>query len=547
MRTVLARWWYAALLAGCLLTSPNVVTAGDRLPAWRYTVRPGDTLIGIAERYLVASDRWTELQQTNQIEDPDRLLPGTVLRIPVSLLRSAPAAVTLETSSGSVRWRQAGDWRAASQGQQLFAGATLETLADASALLRLADGSKLLLGANSLVVFDALGVYAGGLMVDTRLRLQRGESEVVAAPYRRGSRTLRIQTPSAQAVVRGTHFRLGFDGDVTREETLTGQVGVSASARSVKVPAGKGTLVRKGQPPEKAVDLLPAPDIAALPPRLERLPLRFPLPPLAGARAWHGEIAPDRKFERILLSKTASGAALTFADLPNGEYVLRVRATDGRGLQGRDAVHAFTVFARPFAPGLNYPGDGAKIRTARPNFAWSEAQEAAGYRVQVAGDGDFAQPLHEGVSEGNKWFAPEDLPVGGLSWRVASVDVRGQPGPWSAPAWFTYQPGPGAPDLGRSSIEYQPAVMVLNLGAPPEGLLYEAVLSSTTSLEPELARAQSGEEKLTLPRPDGGSYFLGVRQVDRSDNTAGPYAVQKIDVPYSRWWWLLLLVVPLAL
>ena len=44
-----------------------------------------------------------------------------------------------------------------------------------------------------------------------------------------------------------------------------------------------------------------------------------------------------------------------------------------------------------------------------------------------------------------------------------------------------------------------------------------------------------------------GSYYLGIRLLDRSDNTPGPLAVQKIEVPYSRLWLLLLLLPVVAL
>ena len=38
-----------------------------------------------------------------------------------------------------------------------------------------------------------------------------------------------------------------------------------------------------------------------------------------------------------------------------------------------------------------------------------------------------------------------------------------------------------------------------------------------------------------------------IRLLDRSDNTPGPLAVQKIEVPYSRLWLLLLLLPVVAL
>jgi hypothetical protein len=117
----------------------------------------GDTLIGIAERYLIQAWQWSRIQRDNKVDDTHRMLPGTVLRIPAAMLRRAPAEATIATVTGVARWRTAGgDWQQAASGQRLASGSALETLDDASVLLRLADGSTLLLSPNSRLVLDSL-------------------------------------------------------------------------------------------------------------------------------------------------------------------------------------------------------------------------------------------------------------------------------------------------------------------------------------------------------------------------------------------------------
>lgn len=436
-------------------TLGSALLQAEEAPAWRYTVKPGDNLINIAARYFARADQWPKVQKANNIADPHRILPGTVLRISPELLRKTPGQALLESVSGSVRWRMAdADWQAAERGQQLVAGSTLETLDDASALLRLADGSKIVLAPNTQLSLDTLTLYASGLMADTRMRLQRGQTAVEANPEQRENQHLRIETPSAQAVVRGTQFRLGADAEVTREETLGGLVGVSGAGKAVRVPAGLGTIARPGEAPIEPVPLLAAADVSGLPTRFEHLPMRFPLPALSGATSWQGEVAQEESFERILLAKSARGETLTLADLPNGDYVLRLRAVDGNGLQGFDAVHRFTVFARPFPPGLNTPGDAATVRDARAKFAWTNVLDIERYRVQVASTAEFSELLYDETLSGEAWQTPEELPPGKLFWRAASIEPDGKQGPWSVPAAFTYKPGPGAVDLGRSAVHY---------------------------------------------------------------------------------------------
>ena len=49
-----------------------------------YTVRERETLSDLARRFLGSGNRWRELYRMNEdrIEDPDRLIPGTRIRVP---------------------------------------------------------------------------------------------------------------------------------------------------------------------------------------------------------------------------------------------------------------------------------------------------------------------------------------------------------------------------------------------------------------------------------------------------------------------------------
>ena len=99
------RWLRMAVLA---TTLGSALLQADEAPAWRYTVKPGDNLINIAARYFSRADQWPKVQKANNIADPNRILPGTVLRISPELLHKTPGEALLESVSGSVRWRSAG-------------------------------------------------------------------------------------------------------------------------------------------------------------------------------------------------------------------------------------------------------------------------------------------------------------------------------------------------------------------------------------------------------------------------------------------------------
>lgn len=536
---------------------PTISFAQDKArdepaPVWRYTVKPGDTLISVAERYLLRTDQWPKVQKMNKVEDPYRMSPGTVLRIPASMLRQTPGMARLEGIYGKVRWRAASDgaWQEATEETQLGAGATLETEEESSVSLLLADGSRIVVSPASTLVLDTLTVYAGGLMADTRLRLLRGQTDINANPGKRPHQNLRIQTPAAQAVVRGTRFRVGAEDLATREETLDGAVSVHSARGAVTVRSGKGTAVRPGEAPLPPVTLLPPADVSGLPKRFEHLPLSFDLPASPEVAGWHARIAPDADFIKILSSKRSVSNHLSFADLPNGDYVLGVRAVDVNGLYGIDALHRFTVFARPFPPRLNVPGEGATMREARPLFTWGKAVEAARYRFQIAGDEVFQTTLYDGATSEGSGRPDVDLTPGPLYWRAATITAQGEQGPWSRPVAFAYRPGPGAVDLGKSALNIESEYLRLNLPQPPAGLRYEVLLGKTPDLAQAgaasdtkaFSAAASGDENaFEYPRPEHGIYYLGVRLVDVEDGTRGPLATQEVDVPADRRYLFLLL------
>jgi len=531
-----------SLLAVAPAFAGSVSTDTD-IPEWRYTLRPGDTLIGVSARYLAEPADWPKVQKHNQISRPRHLTPGNTLRIPLAWLRHEPAPATVVSVTGqvSVKFPDVAE-RALLAGEQLVSGALLSTSANSSATLRFADHSVVVLQPAARLSLDTVSVYAGGGMVDTQLRLQQGRVEIVANPGRASGSRLQVITPSAVAAVRGTRFRVSADVAITREETLEGEVGLSAAGKKVGVPEGKGTLAEAGKPPLPPVDLLSAPDLTTLPARVDTLPMRFTLPAQPGAVSWLGQIAEDLQFEKLLLETSSDTPKLSFGDLPDGRYLLRVRAADMQGLQGRDAIHTFELDARPFAPLLTAPG--TRVRTALPEWQWSRVVGASSYQIHVARDADFSDLVQSEHTADPRLKASKELKPGGYYWRVASVDASGQ-GPFSASQRFTYDPLPGAPDLNQAAPTFSDNALTLALSAPPAGLQYELVLSRDAERKQVVWKGLSPEGKLKASPVEPATYFLAARLVE-ADGTAGPYATRVIEAPPSRFRWeFLLLLLPL--
>ncbi len=536
------RW---VILALTLLPAWLAAAPVEPVPEWRYTVRPGDTLIGIGRAYLNQPEDWRQLQRLNNVINPHRLMPGSGLRVPLVLLKQQPAPAKVVSVSGQVTVTLPG--AAASSlaaGGTLPAGAAIQSR-NGSAVIEFADGSRLIIQPNSSLRLDTLSVYAGGGMVDTRVRLQQGRAELSANPRKQQGNRLQVITPSAVAAVRGTVFRVSADDAVMREETLEGQVGVEASGQEVVVANAQGTLAETGKPPKPPVALLGAPDVSKLPAKLDRYPLRFPLPELKGAENWAGQIAPDAGFGAILLEKESKGPVLAFAELPDGKYFLRLRGVDGLGLHGLDSLHAFEVDVHPFPPLPGNPANESKVRVAQPVMDWTQSQEASRYQIQISRDTAFGSLLAQEVLE-KAYYQPVALQEGEYFWRVASIDAAGEQGPYTDVRRFTYKPAPGAPDLSNSAIQIGEDSVRIELPALPSGQQYETIFAKDANLKQVVWQGKPDGLKLALPRPGAGTYYLGARGVE-ADGTSGPYSAQAIEVPRKPWWPYLFFLTPLLL
>lgn len=508
-----------------------------------YQVQPGDTLIGIRDRLLVPGAGWRVLQQVNRVPQPRRLMPGQQLLIPAHLVQVQPLVAEALLVQGAVSVQRAG---AASQplasGDTLVAGDVLRTGPQASAVLRFVDGSRVLLRPDSQLRLERMQRLGHGPVVDTQLRLDAGSADSQVS--RQAAPRFQIRTPVANLGVRGTEFRTHLADQTTTLEVLDGQVQAAALAAGGRgaqlTTAGFGTqITTSGVAVPRP--LPPAPALAGLPSRIERLPLRLPWVLPAGADRARAQVFEAAPPGRLLLDGLfgAEGARWN-DDLPDGDYRLQVRTVDAGGLEGRDASWPFTLKARPEPPFTVSPRAGEAIQAETIRFAWTSPAAAARYRLQVADSADFSAPrLDRDDITGTALQLP--LPVGTHHWRMASIRASGDTGPWSDASVFSRVPPPPpppqppalqAPQLGTNGL-------LLAWRAEP-GQRYQLQLAADAGFTQVLHDVQLDTPQWPLASPAPGRYHLRVRSVD-ADGRPGPYgAVQQVDVPPDRrWLWLL--------
>ncbi|GLQ97833.1 FecR domain-containing protein [Dyella mobilis] len=521
-RTRLLQQLAALLLV--LLIVPTV-SAAD----WVYRVRPQDNIWELSGRYLRPDVPWQKLQDYNKVADPLHLPPGMMLHIPIAWLRVQPAKAEVVAVMGSAHVQLPGQIQAenVAPGMTLAYGTHLTTDANASLTLQFADGSRVLMQENSALDLDRMSAYGRTGMVDTRLRLQHGRVSNAVTPMTGLGAHFSVETPGTISSVRGTHFRVGADDNHTQTEVLTGRVDVAGDHAHVLVPKDKGVAVANGTRPTKAVNLLAAPALHCPTQAVSQIPYVFAWTALDGAQSYRVQLAPNDRFEVLLLDHVTHSPQLSLPDVPDGDYAVRVHGIDGNRLEGEDSVCTLHISGHPQPPLVMEPIPGGKAHDTRPRFRWTESMEAESYVWQLASDAQFTQLLaSETKITGDNVRAPNALPFGRYYWRIASRDKSDKVGPYSDAMPFDLVPQPPAPSMGKPKSSHNQLSFGWQAGAP--GQHYHVQFDRKPDFAHPTIDQTLDQPVLQMKKPGSGTWYVRVQTID-TDGYAGPWgATQKL-------------------
>ncbi len=517
------------VVAGLLLALAQPVAAEEEIV---YLAQRGDTLIGIGKRLLERPADWRIVARINRVPDPNRIMPGAAIRIPTSLLRGTPAPARLLQVHGSVTARTAaGAAIGLAPGAQIDEGTHIATGDDGYLTLQLPDGSTLRVQATSEAdVLQTRRLGDGGLRAT--LRLIAGRIEAAVTQITGGTPRFEVKTPQAALAVRGTEFRVAVDrsAGITRGEVLKGSVTLAGAAGGggTVLDAGFGARVDAAQRVGPVTPLLEAPDLSALPASAQRLPVQLPVTPLAQARQYRAQLVRADGAQEVGADLLSDAPTLRIRSLDDGNWIARVRAVDGSGLEGREATHRFRVKARPEPPVTSAPVDGARLPAGRVSFAWATHPQATHYMLQLADSAEFvaaARTLERVVTPAAE---VDDLPAGIWYWRVATVrtvDGAPDPGPWSDALRLDLRPLPPLPD--RATV----AATDVTLGwRGLAGQQFDFQLAATADFAQPLVTQRLAAPQIRFARPPAGRYFLRYRAID-GDGFVGPYiAAQQLTI-----------------
>lgn len=537
MRVWLALGWM--LLCGSLRAQTEAPDAD-----WRYRIQPGDTLITLTEQWLTPPKTWRDLQKLNRVPDPLRLMPGSTLRMPVAWLRREAGVAEALFARGQVTRQRGTVTEPLAAGATLQSGDRIRTGPQSSASLRFADGSRLLIPADSDVTLDQLLVLGRSAIPAVRIDVQQGGADSRVTPNAQRVPLYDVRTPHVNLGVRGTEFRVQTAGAQSRMQVLSGAV--HADGLSADVAAGQGLLAQGGT--RTVSPLLAAPDLSAMPREVERLPLRLAWSASpAGAVGWRAQLYPRGDADRLLLDARVSEPAVAWAEareLPDGDYTLRVRAVDAQGQEGRAADADVVLKARPEPPFIQSPAAGAVSYTGSMALAWTRNTAAPDVRLQIARDPAFKDLVLQPPPISAAGFEAR-LPDGRYHWRIAAVEASGRAGPFGDAQTFELQPPPPAPPPAEPEVSGDQ--LKLRWRADPGVTRYELEWATTPAFDgPAVQRFSVDKAEATLPKPSPGTYYLRARAFNAA-GAASPWGqTQMIEQPYPRWLWLLpLLVVPL--
>lgn len=420
------------LLAFVLQAAPVSAQAPEEPEIVRYQMREGDTLYALAERHFRRIGDYAIVQRLNGIRNPRRIAIGRTLRIPKRLLSSEPVVARIISFRGNVQLLRDGRELAVSAGMAAREGDELATGANSFVSLGLPDRSAVALPSQSRVRIDRLRRLSLTGAVERLFSVEQGRVRAVVSPLDETDE-FHVTTPISVSAVRGTEFRVRYDARAARAitETLSGEVRMSTARETRRnLPAGFGAVASDAEL-SAPVSLLPAPSLVAPGKIQDDSGLVFELTPLAGARAYHVQIARDAGFLDTVSEATSQTTEVRLPPVGDGTWFVRVAAIDGRGLEGMYEIYGFQRRLNAISANVvvSRAGDYRQYLFLWKVMGKGERQ----YRFQLSRQEDGSDPIVDEIGLTEQRFAITDLPPGTYYWRVETLQfIDGEAyGRWS--------------------------------------------------------------------------------------------------------------------
>jgi hypothetical protein len=336
----------------CMILAMTPVLAEEALQ--EIVVNPGDTMWAISKKYLKDPQKWPEIVKYNKLptSDPTMALPGTRIKVPVTLIKEEFRSAQIIRLQPEVRYRKKADndWKPATALMTLGYEDSVRTMKGGSARVRFPTREEIQINENSLVVLKPDRMTQEVQMLQGDIRASRAKvvmpNGTVVKPRVASDYSARIREDKTEVVF-----------------VYKGEVDVTAQGKTVRVPEGYGTVVPDKAPPSVPQPLPSFPDFNpialtqqspgshVITPKISAPPPIDTRPASSGGSSgnraksvasenlmvnYRIQLAKDPKFGSILLEKTDKiGTAFDIRkqNIADGTYYIRIAFIDAFGSQ----------------------------------------------------------------------------------------------------------------------------------------------------------------------------------------------------------------------
>lgn len=420
------------------------------------TVKKGDCLIKVCKSYLENQKHWKKIAKINRLKNPDFILLGQTLNIPVNMLKGITEEGTVTFIKGNVEFMtsKSNYWMPLSLHALVPEGSKVRTGDTGLVEIVFKNGDSIFQKSNTSIGIDSS--KQKGEYYFRRILMQTGKTITRIREATNKANRFEIITPSAVCAARGTAFRTSVDAEeTTRSEVLDGEIFVKGENKVVNVTEGYGNFTRKGETPSLPYSLLPPPSLKKPKSIYKKLPIILEFEKVKNALNYRVILSRDAEMKDIIKEEIIPvEGKLVINEISDGVYFMNILSIDNKGLEGLDSEPLkINVRTNPAAPFVLRPIAGDEYRVKQFKCEWLNVKGASSYHVQISDDIEFTKIINEKKDIKLSHVIFEAIEYGKYYFRVRSIAEDNFESEWSDIISFSIIPPPPSPSLEKPSID----------------------------------------------------------------------------------------------